>query len=237
MIRYIRADLRRCLRKKGFYGLILFLMLITSVGGLEENAVDQIEKMKGVAGGFVLILASIGIFINVYGDEWRAGTMITVIGRGLSRGKVIIAKLISTTVLLVIALGFCYPVAVFINVAVDIGVTPRQNFFLFIYYIYVLIRGIGYFAFTSMVLFSSWSVATGMVTLMFLTALAKLILQGVQENMHLPVYDIYLDGLMEQSYNAFVVGGVGWQIIPAVIFILGAIYISIRLFERKELDL
>ena len=61
MIRYIRADLRRCLRKKGFYGMILFLMLITSVGGLEENAVDQIEKMKGVAGGFVLILASIGI--------------------------------------------------------------------------------------------------------------------------------------------------------------------------------
>ena len=48
MIRYIRADLRRCLRKKGFYGMILFLMLITSVGGLEENAVDQIEKMKGV---------------------------------------------------------------------------------------------------------------------------------------------------------------------------------------------
>ena len=92
--------------KPGFYicPLILFALFVY---GLFQSPVeydsyyDSLDMQLDYLYPFLVLLP---IFTCVYGDELKSGTMITAIGRGLSRTKVILAKFIDT---LVLSLSFC----------------------------------------------------------------------------------------------------------------------------------
>ena len=63
-------------------------------------------------------------------------------------------------------------------------------------------------------------------------------MEGAQNRLHLPIYDLSLDGLLDASYAAFSAGGLGWQILPALVIYIGfVVWLTVRRFNKKEIDL
>ena len=106
------------------------------------------------------------------------------------------------------------------------------------YCLFTVIKGVGFFALSSLIAFAAWSHGAGILILMFLSSLSGLILKTVQGLTMLPFYDLSFSGLLEASFNGFNAGNFGWQLIPAVlIYVVGVTALSMHLFNRKEIDL
>ena len=110
----IRADLRRVLRKPGFYVLIVLTLVLFAFKKPEGIAAEYFDSTKMTLENIGLPLLCIPIFLAVYGDEFKSGTLQCVIGRGLSRSKVVIAKLLDAAILLAAAMAAMF-LAVFLR--------------------------------------------------------------------------------------------------------------------------
>lgn len=233
----IKADLKRILSKKGLYASLILMILITIFPGSKRSASEQIESYKTLFNTIGLTIMCIPIFLSVYGDELRSGTMITTIGMGLHRHKLVKAKLWVCTILLLGSYIILYGTALFKLYLDDLVITEKQSLFLFIYCLYCVIRGVGIFALSSLVLFVSMSAAGGMLMLVLAGMASSPILKGFQEQLKFPVYDISYMGLLDASFASFQAGGFGGTLIVALIYLAIVIYINVKLFDRKELNL
>ena len=60
----------------------------------------------------------------------------------------------------------------------------------------------------------------------------------VQDNMHIPVHDIWIDGLLNSAYNDIMIGDFPWKIVAMIaVYIVGILMVTAKIFDRKELDL
>ncbi|MCR5304600.1 MAG: hypothetical protein K6E33_08570 [Lachnospiraceae bacterium] len=233
----IRADMVRILKKISFYVLIVlyFVLLIVTKNG--DNAEEQLNLMEGriILGSRLIIIP---IFLAVYGDEFRTGSMQTVIGRGLSRGKVVIAKLMDCGFLMLPVLLLAFVIALIKNENAQVAVTVNQNLNMFLTVFQCFLWAMGYFACGALLLFAMWSVAAGMIALITSALFLNGILELAQSQLHFPFFDLSYEGLINKAFAAFQDGSFGWQIIPALaVYFCGSVYLSIRLFDRKELEL
>ena len=234
----IRGDLRRILRKPGFYILIVLELFLILSGKKAGTAAEQIENAKMYMNVVGLLAISIPVFLGVYADEMKSSTMISVIGRGLSRKKLILAKLIDAAILILAYYGIAFLAAFLKNTSANLAVTPKQNAFLLLYCLFCALKGIGFFALASFVVFASWSSAGGMLVLVICIMFSNLFLNAAQERTKLPVYNISFEGLLDSSYAAFSAGNPGWQILPAILlYVCGIVFLTFLVFNRREIDL
>ena len=234
----IRADLGRILKKISFYILPAAAIAILALWPDADNAADQVEGLRHYINYAALLLICIAVYLNVYSDELKSGRMISVIGSGLSRRRIILAKLADSALIFTLFFAVVYALVFLKNRAAGIGVTPRQNLLLLICCVYTVIKGIGFVAFSSLAVYTAWNTSAGMVFLVLGIPLSRLFLSALQEQLSLPLYDLSFEGLLESSYTGIAAGNSGWQIIPAVgIYLCGVIALSVYLFNRKEISL
>ena len=238
MRKMIRADLRRVLGKPSFYIINVLTLIAFTFFTKGQTASEMVASVKEYIHGIVLFSAGITAFMGIYSDEIKSGFVINLIGSGYSRRKVIIAKLIDAAILISSVFSVAYIICLIKNMTAGLGISPKQNLFLLIYFLYCLILGIGFFALASLVVFVFWSASFGMIILLFEIVLSKIILNAIQEKFTIPIFDISFEGLLNSSYAAFSAGNFGWQIIPAVlIYICGIVFLAVVLFKRRELYL
>ena len=163
--------------------------------------------------------------------------MQTVIGRGMSRRKVIISKLIDCVILFTM-MFIVFLLLFFVkNAIAGLTLSPKQNLMAFVYVLMACIKATGYFALTGLFLFSSWNVAIGLTACVMLV-FANIAFALVQNDMHIPIHDYWIDGLVSASYNDLMIGDFPWKIILMVaIYIVGVVIVTVKIFDRKELDL
>lgn len=101
----IIADIDRILRKKSLWILLAvsFLFAAAGVYGKISSSPDRslaftVAAANGV--GFAGFLVGIVLVLNVYADDFKSMTFISVIGRGISRKKLIIARFLDTFLIL-----------------------------------------------------------------------------------------------------------------------------------------
>ena len=237
MRRLIKGDILRILKKKEIYIFALILYIILFAVKSKTDVDDQIELFENMVTLIGLLLCIIPVYLTVYGDEIRTGSMQCVIGRGMSRRKVIISKLIDCAILMFL-MFFVFLLLFYVkNFMAHLTLSPKQNFMAFVYVILSCIRATGYFAISGLLLFSSWSVAIGLTSIIMLTFI-HMALNMVQMNMHIPIHDIWLDGLVMDSYNDLMIGDFPWKLIVGVaVYIVGVVILTAVIFDRKELDL
>ncbi|MCR5452350.1 MAG: hypothetical protein K6F00_06985, partial [Lachnospiraceae bacterium] len=146
MRRLIRADLRRILRRPTYYLWGLAILALAIIMPMGDNAAGQIESMRMLVTDVSLMVLSIPIFNRVFADELNTGSMQCAIGRGMSRTKIIIAKLWDSIILLSSVIGVLFIAALIKNHLADVAVTPRQNAHLFAFFVFSLIAGIAFLA-------------------------------------------------------------------------------------------
>ena len=89
----LRADLRRILKRVSIYVWLFLIFVIFFLSALSKDYTADIVGMEqGVTSLLGPIMVSIPVFLGVYGREIQAGSMQCVIGRGMSRTKLILTK-------------------------------------------------------------------------------------------------------------------------------------------------
>ena len=238
MIRVIRADIRRILKKVMFYIICLISYLIMFTIKKADTAIDHIELIKIAMVLIGSALFPIAVFIFVYGDEFKAGVIHSIIGRGMSRAKIVTAKYIDCLILQLICTIPLLLIAFIKNAISGLPISPQQNVDLFWSFIIMYLESAGCLAFGTMALFLTMSVAGGMVTLITFIMVVSDALRMIQDYIPLRVYDFYYEGLVEKAKADILVGSVPWQLIPAIaVYIVGVLILTGVLFDRKELDL
>ncbi|MBO4890831.1 MAG: hypothetical protein J5574_07550 [Lachnospiraceae bacterium] len=237
MRQLIKGDIARILRKKEIYIFALILYVILFAVKSKTEVEDQITSFESMVTLIGMLLCLIPVYLTVYADEIRTGSMQTVIGRGLSRRKVIISKLIDCLILFMMMFMVFLLLFYVKNAIAHLALTPKQNFMAFVYVFLTCIKATGYFAITGLFLFTSWNVAIGLTACVMLV-FVNVSLALVQTNMHIPVHDYWIDGLVSSAYNDLLIGDFPWKLIVMIaIYIVGAVIVTVRIFDRKELDL
>ena len=234
----IRADLRRILAKPGLYILPLLAVIFIVLNDPAETAAEQMDMLRNTLSGLFMLAVSIPVYLSVYSDEIKSGAMISVIGRGFPRNRVVKAKLCDTAILLTGFYLIAFATAVIKNSFTDLVITPKQNAFLFVFIVLCIIRAMGYFALSSLVVFLSWSAPAGMFMLITYLLLAKAALSALQDKFKIPVFDYSLDGLMDRSFTSLQIGNADGALIAAMlIYICLVVLLTNVFFKRKELEL
>ena len=237
MNRLVRADLKRIIAKPSLYIVVILMIIIVMLKNPAQTAAQQMDFYRTFFNMIGLTFVLIPIYLSVYTDELNSGIMISIIGMGMPRRRVVRSKLSDAFILLLGTYMALYIAALIKNNMIDLAITPKQNTFLLIFCLFCVIRGIGIIALSSLVLFLTMSSAGGMLVLVLAGVSAAGVLESLQDRFNLPIYDMSYIGLLDHSFADFQAGSFGVTLIPALIYLLIVVTINIMIFDRKEMDL
>ncbi len=244
MIKLIYADLYRIFRKKSFVGIMIAFFIISYISCLlgtvrsdmsTASFLDSLRKFTEK--GFVLLLISIPIFLAVYSDEVSSHSMQCIIGRGVTRKKILWAKLIDSVSLTVIVFTL-YMLLQYLMVITTDGLkfSPSQIGAYAAYGLICVLKIVAAASFSMMVLFITNSIPLGVFCMILFTTISPniiriLYLQGIS------VMNYSYDMILIRSMDKLTAGASAWELIPwSAVYILGAWFITYLFFRRKEFD-
>ncbi|MBE6007002.1 MAG: hypothetical protein E7238_07605 [Sarcina sp.] len=241
MLSLIKADMHRVLRKKSFLLTLVFLpvILFLQTAIHSEDPVEEfITGVQGRMNGLIMLIITLVIYLAVFADDHRSRSIVTVIGRGLSRRKVFAAKLIDC--LLCSALLFVFAMAlqtVFADL-MSVPLSSRQIFLLRVYVIVLIARSVGCLSFSMLAQYLTDSTAMGVITDVIAALILANVLNLARTLLEIDFYSYSMSGLLEAAYNNFAVGRLPWQILPAVlVYIAAPVLAAAAVNQKKEMDL
>ena len=238
----LRADLKRIFRVGLIYvGLLLALIYISYTvleGVVNDGSIGLINGVqKSLSGAPIALFIVFPTFYAVFAHELSSKSMQTVLGRGITRDKLIIAKLLDAAILLLcLYLAIIVAALIVINTESAIVLSPQQQVNLIIYIILRWLRHFGYIVFSAMIMYISGSTVLGIIACIAFTVAFKLVFNIVEFFSSLSLYDYTFDGLLDWAYTGIEVGAAPWQLLPAVCYLFAALAITTYFFRRKEFD-
>lgn len=249
MRKLIKADLWRILRKKSFW-ITLAVILTYAAGTIwwqTENVWSGFAFMGNIldwAPAVITLFLGMVLFMSVYGDEMKAMTAITVIGRGLPRHRLILAKFIDIMILGAIFIAlFCGGIAV-ISVVSGAEMTGYQTLALYLGIIRLWYTLLMQLAIAGMVFFITSSSSLGVFAFIFLDMILPLVIIMIKlipgygeyitadryiiSGVSARVYTSLLLGFPFDAFLAFLAGSTVYILIPLA---LSAVF-----YEKKEMD-
>ena len=98
------------------------------------------------------------------------------------------------------------------------------------------LRLFGYVCFSAMIMFITNSSALGIIACVGFALVFRLMCMAVTNLGGIEFYDYTFDGLLDWTYKSIEAGGMGLQLIPAFLYVLAALVITIYFFNRKEFE-
>lgn len=247
MRKLILADINRILRKKTVILLYLIILLYILINmGVKhilypESEVGISELIRKL--NIFSIVTSIVVFFAVYADDFKSACYVIAIGRGISRTKVIVAKLLDVT----IVLGVMYAILVLLGslefLALGMvfdhtlaGVWFGSAFISFY-------KTVGYIALASMVLYITNNIPLSLISLVTLLVMVpnSTLLLALNETIRKSHIDrLHYAGLADNALTDFLFGSAGMAVLKLVlgftIYFGGVLLVTTALFEKKEID-
>ena len=234
----LRADLRRILKRVSIYVWLFLIFVIFFLSALSKDyTADIIGMEQGVTSLLGPILVSIPVFLGVYGRELQAGSMQCVIGRGMSRTKLILTKYLECVLMCLFFFFFIWLAFFLRNNVGDAGLTANQNKMLTIFVLFAFIKTCGYFAFTTFFFFIAWSVAPGIVALLVSAFLMPMLFTMLDGFLKTDFSEFYFNGMIDNAYASIAAGDIGYTLILAIVlYIGGALLLTALVFRKKEIE-
>ena len=238
----LRADLKRIFRVGLIYvGLLLALIYISYTvleGVVNDGSIGLIRGMqKSLSGAPIALFIVFPTFYAVFAHELSSKSMQTVLGHGITRDKLIIAKLLdSAIVLLCVYLVIIVAILAVINGESAIILSSQQQTNLVIFIILRWLRHFGYIVFSAMIMYISGSTVLGIVACVAFTVVFRLVFNMIEFFSSLSLYDYTFDGLLDWAYTGIEMEAFPWQLLPAACYLLAALAITTYFFRRKEFD-
>ena len=234
----LRADLRRILKRVSIYVWLFLIFVIFFLSALSKDYTADIVGMEqGVTSLLGPIMVSIPVFLGVYGREIQAGSMQCVIGRGMSRTKLILTKYLECVLMCLFFFFFIWLAFFLRNNVGDAGLTANQNKMLTIFVLFAFIKTCGYFAFTTFFFFIAWSVAPGIVALLVSAFLMPMLFTMLDGFLKADFSEFYFNGMIDNAYASIAAGDIGYTLILAIVlYIGGALLLTALVFRKKEIE-
>ncbi|AOZ95807.1 hypothetical protein SAMN02745247_00806 [Butyrivibrio hungatei DSM 14810] len=238
----LRADLKRIFRVGLIYaGLLLALIYISYTvleGVVNDGSIGLINGVqKSLSGAPMALFIVFPTFYAVFAHELSSKSMQTVLGHGITRDKLIIAKLLDAAIVLLCLYLVIITVAlIVINTGSAIVLSPQQQVNLIIFILLRWLRHFGYIVFSAMIMYISGSTVLGIIACIAFTVVFKLVFNIVEFFSSLSLYDYTFDGMLDWAYTGIEVGAAPWQLLPAACYLLAALAITTYFFRRKEFD-
>lgn len=247
MIDLIRADLRRILRKRSFLLVLVVSAAIAVLLILWNKAQDVWNgfafavSQRAFLKSWSTLLLGIAVFSGIYADEFRARSMQAVIGRGMSRAKVIAAKIIDCTLLTALVYAFFLAFLLLMGHITDARMTPDDLRILVLSavsgaYIVALCAPAA-----AITLYRTDNIPAANVTLVVLLA----VLPGTLRLMEMTVLfhnlrptHYYIEGIADRAFSDMLLGGGGILTLAAgaAIYLGLSFLLSLLVFGKKELE-
>lgn len=249
MSNLIRGDIRRIVRKGSMWVFFIIAVLYNAANVIYvlKNKLSTSYMFMNANASFLVegcgLLVGIGVFLAVYGDEFRTMTITTVIGAGYSRLKVIISKFIDSIILIV---GFFILSALSVPVLAKMtGITMSSeeirivmlSLLIGIYYT------IGCVVIASIAIYLSGNIPFSVLVVVTLFAILPSIMNllgmiRVLRPLHLNRIDFH--GITMRGMTDILLGapfkGIITLISGFLIYVGGSIAITYIFFNKKELD-
>ncbi len=238
----LRADLKRIFRIGLIYEGLLIAMTYISYAVLEgvvnDGSIGLIRGVqKSLSGGPISLFIVFPTFYAVFAHELSSKSMQIVLGHGITRDKLIIAKLLDAAIMLFCLYLFIIAVTILvINSESEIVLSTQQQINLIIFIILRWFRHFGYIVFSATIMYISSSTVLGIIACIAFSAVFKLVFDLIEFFSSFSLYDYTFDGLLDWAYTGIEIGAVPWQIFPAICYILAALTITTYFFRRKEFD-
>ena len=246
-------DTEKSIDLLSIYVWLFLIFVIFFLSALSKDYTADIVGMEqGVTSLLGPIMVSIPVFLGVYGRELQAGSMQCVIGRGMSRTKLILTKYLECVlmclfffftkylecVLMCLFFFFFIWLAFFLrNNVGDAGLTANQNKMLTIFVLFAFIKTCGYFAFTTFFFFIAWSVAPGIVALLVSAFLMPMLFTMLDGFLKTDFSEFYFNGMIDNAYASIAAGDIGYTLILAIVlYIGGALLLTALVFRKKEIE-
>ncbi len=131
MRRMIRADLARIMRKKGVWVLfaltaVYFTLIVLGFRFVYAWAGDSFTYAVCLTLPVPEFFFGLCIFLWIYGDDFASMSMITAIGRGLTKTKVVLAKFLDTLILTILFHCILIVILTVIRLASGTYLTPDE---------------------------------------------------------------------------------------------------------------
>ncbi|MBP3197028.1 MAG: hypothetical protein J6N21_08495 [Butyrivibrio sp.] len=238
----LRADLKRIFRVGLIYGGLVLALIYISYAVLEgvvnDGSIGLINGVqKSLSGAPIALFIVFPAFYAVFAHELSSKSMQIVLGHGITRNKLIIAKLLDAAILLLCLYLVIITVAlIVINSGSAIVLSQQQQVNLIIYIILRWLRHFGYIVFSAMIMYISGSTVLGIIACIAFTVVFKLVFNIIEFFSSVSLYDYTFDGLLDWAYTGIEVGAAPWQLLPAGCYLLAALALTTYFFRRKEFD-
>ena len=246
MLNYLRGEIYRMLHRTSMYGyfpgfaVAYFLLVFIRIGG---SAADQM--LLDAQTLFMLLPAIVGgcFFAALYTDDLQARNLGTLIGFGISRTKIVLAKLILTALFSAAVLALL-PLLMFASFAV-LGVIPTADILgsVYIWALKALLEIVAFSALAAIVVYGLQRATVGIVTYLLLAL--GIVSQLIGALLNWDLISSLVPGLSTHLMSGIslrVITGILTQgpvllpLLEYLIYVAVAAALSILAFRKKELE-
>ena len=245
----IKGDIRRILSKKSLWIAFIIAILtniVTTLFYLYKVKYSSFNYMQGSSTGvlsFGAVIIGIVVFLAVYADDFKSMTIISIIGRGNSRLKIVITKFINSVI--ITAIFFILQALQVFVMAQLMGIEMTHDELLVQYLIIIngLLITIGYVTMSAIAIYATGNIAFSVFMVVMFYMIIPVVLEltstlPILKNIHLGRYE--LNGLISAGLSNIVLGmtgsGIMILIFSFVIYVGASLAIIYAIFRKKELD-
>lgn len=248
MRRLIRADIRRILKKRSVIVLFLLTLLylcVQVIGSYLAYDQDSFVAVKSLMNRltFPELILGLVILFGVYADDFRSMSYACVIGRGLTRGKLVLAKLLDTVILTAIMYGIITLVLTVGLRAVGCSFTPRLSRAFYMTVLITVYKTVGYIALSSMVLYITNNIPVTTISLLLLyiaVPFSAMLFSLNAQVKALHIERLHYAGLADNAFSDFLFGsagiGTGKLLLGLVVYLGLVLFVTLKIFDKKELE-
>ena len=248
MRRLIRADIRRILKKRSvivLFLLALFYLCSTVVGSYVAYEQGSIVAVKSLMRRMTIpeLMLGLVILFGVYADDFRSMSYSCVIGRGLTRSKLVLAKLLDTVILTVIMYGIITLVLMAGLRAVDCSFTPRLSRAFYLTILITIYKAVGYIALSSVILYVTDNIPLRTISLLLLyivVPFSTLLFSLNAQVKALHIERLHYAGLADNAFSDFLFGsagmGIGKLLLGLLVYLGLVLFVTVKIFDKKELE-
>ena len=243
----IFADVKRILRKPSYCIVLGICLLISLFWTIQSNNVDGLSgfsfaSSQGKAINTMNLFIGIAIYVSVYADEFTSNSMQCLIGRGISRRRLLIAKFINCVIVTFISYGIYTLFISITGLTMGARMNGAESSFLYSSILTNAFIVLGYATISMIILFWSKNVAYATLVDAFLLFAGDTLLSGLNV---IPVINlwhidrhVFSHALECAKVDLLLTGGTAiftllWHVAKICAI---SIILAYLLFRKKELD-
>lgn len=248
MRNYILADIRRICHKKSFLATAgayigLFLIMIFIYFNPSFTPAAYVAKTVTFLNFFPLFVGLI-VFLSVYYDDFKSKSMQIAIGYGMPRYKVVLSKVVESTLLLFVTVFFVGIIILLVPAALGIALSGTQAVELIASIIAEALRAIGYICMSAIPVFYTQNSVNGTILFVLFSSKTVMILltmilgQDILVNLAGDLTQYLYTSMLYSTRNMLMQTGTVNIILFAAfaLYIVLPVILSVICFRKKELE-